>query len=363
MEEKKRLCLVIPSLHPGGMERVMSQLAQYFSAIDSLETHMILYGRKPELFYNIPDKIILHLPKNGFNNRIRLLLTISRLFFLRNKIIELRPDIILSFGERWNSFVLISVLGLSIPVFISDRCSPIKNLGYLHEILRRILYKKAAGIVVQTQKAMDIYQLRFKNVKVAVIGNPIREIPQLESMTKESIILTVGRIIPSKNHAKLIDSFLKLNMPDWKLYIVGGNALRMNLLEELRAKVNSLGASDRIKLTGSVRDVDQYYRMSKIFVFTSESEGFPNVIGEAMAASLPVVSFDCMAGPSDMINDGVNGFLIEMNNYLRLEDRLRLLMCNPGLINEIGIEARRSINRFSVEKMGGSYLKFITNKS
>lgn len=354
--------MVIPSLHPGGMERVMSQLAQYFSGIDSLEAHLILYGSKPELFYSIPDKTILHLPKNRFNNRLRLLSTISRLFFLRNKIIELKPNIILSFGERWNSFVLISVLGLSIPVFISDRCSPTKNLGYLHEILRGILYKKAAGIIVQTQKAMAIYQLRFKKVRVAVIGNPIREIPHLESLAKENIILTVGRIIPSKNHSKLIDSFLKLNIPDWKLYIVGGNALKMNLLEELRAKVNSLGASDRIILTGNVRDVDQYYRMSKIFVFTSESEGFPNVIGEAMAASLPVVSFDCMAGPSDMITDGVNGFLIEMNNYPRLEAKLRLLMCNPDLINEIGIEARRSIKRFSLGEMGESYLKFITNR-
>ncbi len=125
MQKKKKLCLVIPSLHSGGMERVMSQLAQYFSVIESLESHMILYGRKPELFYNIPDEIILHLPKNSFNNWIRLLSTISRLFFLRNKIIELRPDIILSFGERWNSFVLISVLGLSFPfLYLIDAAPP-----------------------------------------------------------------------------------------------------------------------------------------------------------------------------------------------------------------------------------------------
>jgi GalNAc-alpha-(1->4)-GalNAc-alpha-(1->3)-diNAcBac-PP-undecaprenol alpha-1,4-N-acetyl-D-galactosaminyltransferase len=355
----KKICLTIHSLQSGGMERVMSELARFFCIKNEVEVHLVLYGRNPEFFYNVPGNMIIHKPGSKFNNRFRQISLIRRLLFLRRKIVEINPDSILSFGEYWNNFVLLALLGLKYSVFVSDRCRPDKHLSILHQFLRRFLYRKSSGIIIQTSKAREFYKSFEKYVPVKVIGNPIREILTDPKAVKENIVLTVGRLIPSKNHDKLIMSFLKLNISGWKLVIIGGDALKMTLLKDLKNMVCELGAEDKIVLTGNRSDVDLFYMKSKIFVLTSESEGFPNVIGEAMSAGLPVVSFDCIAGPSELITDGKDGFLIPISDYSQLEQKLEILMNNADLRDQIGHEALRSIKKFSVEVIGEKFYSFI----
>jgi len=342
------------------MERVMSELATFFCKKSDLEVHLVLYGRAPEIFYNVPKNLFIHKPGSKFNNNFRQIATIGRLLFIRRVVIDINPVSILSFGEIWNSFILLALLGLKYRVFISDRCSPDKNLGYVHKRLRKWLYPKASGIITQTQKAKEIYQNLIQGTSIKVIGNPIREISQNQKVIRENIILTVGRLIPSKNHTKLIESFLRLNKSDWKLVIVGGDALNMTLMEELKALIDKLGVGEKVILTGNRSDVDSFYLKSKIFVLASQSEGFPNVLGEAMSATLPVVAFDCIAGPSEMITDGKDGFLVPLFDYKLLENRLSKLMNDPELREQVGREANKSIRRFLVDKIGEEYYSFIT---
>jgi glycosyltransferase involved in cell wall biosynthesis len=356
----RRICLIIPSLQPGGMEQVMCQLAFFFCKKNNIEIHLILFGRDPQIFYNIPDKLIIHRPKTKFNNNLRLISSLRRICYLRCEIQSMRPDSILSFGEYWNSFVLLALSGLKYKVTISDRCSPDKNLGFVHEKLRKWLYTNAFGIIVQTYRAKEVYQNIIKGSSIKVIGNPIREISLFHNVAKENIVLTVGRLIPSKNHARLIESFVRLNKPDWKLIIVGGDALKMNLMEDLKALINKLGVKENIILTGNRSDVDIFYRKSKIFVFTSQSEGFPNVIGEAMVTGLPVVAFDCVAGPSEMITDGKDGFLVPLFDFKLMEEKLLILMNDTELREKFGRAAMTSMERFSVDKIGEEYYSFIT---
>jgi GalNAc-alpha-(1->4)-GalNAc-alpha-(1->3)-diNAcBac-PP-undecaprenol alpha-1,4-N-acetyl-D-galactosaminyltransferase len=106
---KKKLCLVIPSLQPGGMERVMSELAGFFCQKNELEVHMVLYGKDPELFYHVPESLIIHEPVTTFNNKLRLFYTFGRLLYLRRRIKSIEPNTVLSFGEYWNSFVLLII--------------------------------------------------------------------------------------------------------------------------------------------------------------------------------------------------------------------------------------------------------------
>jgi GalNAc-alpha-(1->4)-GalNAc-alpha-(1->3)-diNAcBac-PP-undecaprenol alpha-1,4-N-acetyl-D-galactosaminyltransferase len=359
--DRKNICLVIHSLQAGGMERVMSELADYFCRKNGVIVHMVLYGRKPVIFYHIPDNLIIHKPILDFNDRFRRLSTLKRMLFLRKTIKSINPVTVLSFGENWNSFVILSLLGLRYPVFVSDRCRPDKNLGPFYQNLRKLLYPKAAGIIVQTSLAKEIYQKSIKHSSFKVIGNPVREISTDQVVKKENIVLTVGRIIPTKNHSRLIDSFLNLNNSEWNLVIVGGNALNMNLIKNLEDQINEKGANGKIILTGSRADVDLFYRKSRIFVLTSESEGFPNVIGEAMSAGLPVVAFDCIAGPSEIITDGKDGFLIPLHNYKILEDRLYSLMNDPEMRDRIGNEARKSITRFSPQNICEDFFSYITS--
>lgn len=344
--KKTKVCFVIPSLHAGGMERVMTHLIWYFNSREEIELHLILYGINRDVFYEIPKNMKIHKPQFTFDNTKRFLHTVATILFLRKKIREIHPDTVLSFGEIWNNIVILSCLGLKVPVYISDRCQPNKQLSFRQEWLRKVLYPKAKGIIVQTSTARDIYINKFKNKNIFVIGNPIRKIDSSISIPKENVVLSVGRLIHSKHFDELIKLFSRIGIPGWKLIIVGDDALKQQNRIKFEALIETLGARDRIELAGERSDVDSFYLRSKIFAFTSSSEGFPNVIGEAMSARLPVVSFDCIAGPSEMIQDGKNGFLVPLFNYTLFEEKLRSLMKNEFLQNKLGQQARSDIHTY-----------------
>src|SRR5690606_4069636 len=110
--------------------------------------------------------------------------------------------------------------------------------------------------------------------------------------------------------------------------------------------------NEKVLLLGKQTDVDHYYRQSKIFAFTSESEGFPNVIGEAMSAGLPVIAFDCVAGPSEMMTNEINGYLIPLFDYELFRKRLETLMKDEELRIRLGEKAREDIKQFEINKVG-----------
>ena len=359
---KKKICLIIHALSPGGMERVMSQLAVYFSRKDTIEIHLILYGIRRDVFYPLPSSVIIHRPEFTFKNDHRTWNTFRTLLFLRKTVKEINPNSILSFGEIWNNLVLLALYKLKIPVYISDRSTPGKNLGTLHNRLKKWLYPTATGLIAQTDKAKKVAESNHHIPNIRVIGNPIRDVMPNCSEIKENIVLIVGRIIRTKHLDELIRLFVRLNIPEWKLVIVGGDAQGQNLMNELDNLIRKLDVKERVELTGTQADVDSYYQKSKIFAFTSSSEGFPNVVGEAMSAGLPVVSFDCVAGPSEMIEDGKSGFLVDVFDYETFSEKLKLLMEDSALRHRLGTEARKTIQRFSVESVGEQFLSFILNE-
>ncbi len=358
-ELKKKICFVIPSLQCGGMERVMSELLNYFSANNNYELHLILYGQKREIFYKINNSIFIHKPRFDFNNAYRFYYSLKTLFYLRKVIKQINPVSILSFGELWNNFVLISTLGLKYPVYVSDRSSPAKRYKISQELLRKILYKNASAVIVQTEKAKEIYKNKFIYKNIVVIGNPIRAISSLQKAARENTVLTVGRLIKTKHHDELIKIFLKINMPGWKLIIAGDDAQKQKNRAKLEKMIKDNNAEEKVILAGTVENLDELYLKSKIFAFTSSSEGFPNVIGEAQAAGLPVIAFDCIAGPSDLIENGINGILIPLFDYKAYEEKLRILMRDENLRFQLGEKARESIKNFSIENICKKFEKIL----
>ena len=359
---KKKICLVIPSLQAGGMERVMSELANYFALKNDVEVHLILYGIKREIFYSIHESIIIHKPAFIFNNRWRLYYTLKTLLFLRKTLKSINPDCILSFGEYWNNFVLLSIFGLKYPAFVSDRSQPDKSLGWFHDRLRHWLYPRAKGLILQTEKAKEIYLSHNNHHNIAVIGNPIKKFEAYNlPEVREKNILMVGRLIKTKHQNKLIEIFAKLKLPEWKLIIVGYDHLKQQNLVRLKKLAKDLNVENQVIFTGKLDNVDKVYIQSSIFAFTSSSEGFPNVIGEALAAGLPVVAYNCMAGPSEIITDGENGFLIPVFDDDKFREKLQLLINNEELRQEMSEKARVSIQKFSIESIGQQYLDFISS--
>jgi glycosyltransferase involved in cell wall biosynthesis len=363
MPNKKRIALLIPSLQAGGMERVMSELANHFVRKADCEVYLILYGLKRDIFYSIADEIIVHKPDFEFDSSKRLWNTIKTLWFLRKKLNKLEVDAALSFGEYWNNLVLLSTLGTSIPVFVSDRSQPNKSLGKVQDFLRNWLYPKAKGVIAQTEKAKMIYEKLYVHNNISVIGNPIRPILSAEYSDegRENIVLMVGRLIASKHQDRLIQIFLNINNPDWRLVIVGYDHLKQNHSERLQKMIDDNNATERITLAGKQTDVENFYLKSKIFAFTSSSEGFPNVIGEAFSAGLPAVSYDCDAGPSDLIEHGRNGYLVPVFDDQSFEVHLKILMESEELRRNFAQKALDGIKQFSSKKIGDDFYQFITN--
>ena len=139
----------------------------------------------------------------------------------------------------------------------------------------------------------------------------------------------------------LIQSLKKGNFENGKVDLSAG-------LKEL---ARELGVEDKVIFTGASKDVNSYLLKSKIFAFTSDHEGFPNSLGEAMAAGLPVVSYDCVAGPSDMIDDGVNGYLVPVFDDELFIKRLDYLMSHEDERQQIGKAAREKIKQFDAKSI------------
>lgn len=357
-----KIALVIPSLQTGGMERVMSELAHYFCKQSNLEVHIILYGIKRDVFYQLPNNVHIHKPSFVFDNQVRIWSTMRTISWLRREIKSINPSSVLSFGELWNNFVLLSTLGLKHPVFVSDRCQPNKSLGKLHDLLRNWLYPKAAGVICQTETAKNIYTKMFKHDNFVVIGNPIRKIVSNSQIPRENIVLSVGRLIKTKHHDDLIMIFSEINSKDWKLVIVGGDALQQKNKLKLEGLVRELNMENKIKLVGKRSDVDDFYNQAKIFAFTSSSEGFPNVVGEAMSAGLPVIAYDCIAGPSDMIEHKKTGYLIKLHDKESFKIHLKYLMDNEEQNQIMSKKSQEKILQFSVSEIAKKFQQTLLNE-
>ena len=115
-------------------------------------------------------------------------------------------------------------------------------------------------------------------------------------------------------------------------------------MDSVRQKVFAYGLSSNVEFCGNVRDVDKYILGSEIFAFTSLSEGFPNALLEAMSGGLACVSYDCVAGPSELIHDAESGYLVPQGNKALFATRLRELMDDAGLRRRIQ-EAAKEFSR------------------
>jgi glycosyltransferase involved in cell wall biosynthesis len=342
------------------MERVMSELAWYFSEKEEVELHLVLYGISRQVFYSLPENVMLHSPDFSFNNRLRFLNTIRTLAFLRKSIRKIAPDTILSFGEYWNNFVLLALLGLKYPVYLSDRSQPDKSLGAFHDRMRHWLYPGSRGLILQTEMAKEIYLRKNRHNNIAVIGNPIRSFGEVKNgRMREKHVLMVGRLIRTKHQDMLIEMFARVCRHDWKLMIVGYDHMKQQHMDRLKSLARELRVEKQVVFMGKQDKIEEIYLRSSIFAFTSSSEGFPNVIGEAMSAGLPVVAFDCVAGPSEMIQDGKNGFLSPLFNKEDFQGNLARLMDDPELRIQMGSRARESIQRFSRDRICEEFYRFI----
>lgn len=361
MALSRKTAILIPTLNIGGSERVASLLANEFARRPGLESHVVMYGNFSGCSYKLSDSVVLHYPYFEFDNRFRTLSTLRRLLFLRKILKDGEYDGVLSFGNLWNNFAMVAGIGLRKSIYLSDRSSPERKIGRLQSLLCRLLYPKASGLLAQTAKARDVAVKRGLNRRVRVVPNPV-VIPRASpESARQNLILSVGRMVATKNHDQLIKIFASLGAQadDWRLVIVGDDDQQQKHRSKLEELARRYGVFDRVVFAGEQTDVQPYYDQAKVFAFTSSSEGFPNAIAEALASGLPVISYDCVAGPSDLITNGENGYLVDVFDKESFRDRLTDLITDEQKRFRMSTRARESVAKFSVEHVASDILEFM----
>lgn len=344
------------------MEKVMATLLSEFASKEKFSLHLILIGKERKILQQIPQAIQIHKPNWIFNDNFRLWHTIRTIFFIRSNIKIIKPDTVLSFGEIWNNLVLLSCLGLEYPIFISDRSTPNKNLGKLHNYLRKKLYPKAKGFIAQTKISAQYAANNSWNRNIKVIGNPVQQVA-FQANHDSNKVLTVGRLIPTKNTDRILEVFrqIQVSQPSsWELVVVGGDSQKHAEFKRLNEFVNKYNLKKKVSLLGERNDVANFYKSCSVFAFMSESEGFPNALAEAMAAGMAVIAYDCVAGPADMIDDGINGYLIPLGDEVRFEERLMSLINDKQLRKDFGLKARAKMKNFNETTVTQEFENFLT---
>lgn len=353
---------MIPSLEAGGAERVVATLSN--NLIDYYDVTIIILFESP-IFFDIDSRIRIVFCGTRYKPVYSLKHSLKTHFRLTRSVVKnLKAhhiDVIIGFMTTPNIYAIIAARMARIPCIISERVHPeyIKTSKFWFT-LRKRLYPFANKLIVQTQDISDYFSKFVNTKKIEIILNPLN--PDLvnkknRQTSNDNLILNVGRLDYQKNQDMLIKAFANVNHENWKLIIVGDGEEKANY-EQL---INNLQLQNKVVLIGNVSNIAAYYNKADVFVFTSRFEGFPNALTEAMYYGLPCISTDCPSGPSELISDNVNGFLIPSENQQALEEKLELLMNNSELRKKVGHAAEQNIDKFKVETVSLEWQKIINN--
>lgn len=343
----KKLLFYIDSMQMGGANRVMANLTEYFS---SLCYSVILVNdiRTPEGIgeYPISSKVkrLFIMDKTDNGNRIGK--NINRIKKLRKLLKEEKPDVAISFMGPPNGRLLIASIGLKTKVIVSVRNDPYREYGKgIRKRIANMLFHLADGCVFQTKDAAAYFDKRIRR-KSQIILNPVREeFYSIKRQTNPQNIISVGRLFPQKNHALLIQAFAQVadKYPKEKLIIYGEGELR----SELQDLITELNLQDRVILPGQSTNIPQILSNTKVFVLSSDYEGMPNALMEAMAAGVPVIATDCPCGGSrTLIENSDQGILVACGNVEHFANALQNVLGDDELRKRMSTEGKMRAEKF-----------------
>lgn len=338
----------------------MANLAEYFHEKKYDVILVTQYKREDE--YDIPDEL-----RRVYSEPDELELQGGRIknFFVRFKTLReiwkaYKPDVILAFLGKNNLMAVATAAFLPSKVAVSVRGEPTMEYeGKLMQSIAKFVFRFADGVVLQTQRARAFFPRAVRR-KSVILPNPLN--PQVLGRDictdTDQLIVTAGRLDENKNHTMLIHAFSKIadEYPLMKLVIYGEGNLRTKL--EILAEEK--GLADRIELPGNVSDVADRIAKARIFALTSNTEGMPNSVMEAMALGIPVIATDCpCGGPAELIKDGVNGLLVPVGDAFALADAFRRILEDADFEKKLRAEASKITERLAPEKVNAQWEEYL----
>lgn len=349
--------------HSGGMERVLANKANYLVE-HGFEVVVITtdqHGEAP--FFHLDERIkcydlgINYEENNGSSFLNKLIHYPGKQWKHRKKLSELlkreRPDITISMFCNDVSFIPDIKDGSKKVLEI--HFSKYKRIQYGRKGLWKLADK---WLSIQDEKwvrRFDKFIVLTEEDRrywgeldnIAVIPNARTFIPSHAADMENKKVIAVGRYTYQKGFERLIEVWrlVASDFPDWRLEIVGDGEEK----EKLKGLIDRYGLENSLALVPANDEIEQHYLSSSVYVMTSRYEGLPMVLLEAQAFGLPIISFCCKCGPSDVVKDGRNGFLIEEDDVETFALQLKKVLADVNLRKKMSENALVSSEQFSVE--------------
>lgn len=351
----------------GGMERIITQKMNYLSQNYNYNIYVMTTDQHDkEKYFYLNEKIkhidlgINYLDDINKNFFKRILIYIQKQKKhekkLKNIINEIKPEILISLGDEDRNFIY-KFKNKNIKIvrehhFNKNYLLQSETRNFIYKLKAYYMYFKDIYLVNKYDEFIVLTEEdkeKWHNKKIKSIPNFINNIPEKSSNYENKKIISVGRLEYQKGYDILINvwNIISKKYPNWILEIYGEGIER----ESLQNKINKLGLEKSFILKGTVKNIQDKYLESSIYIMSSRFEGMPMVLLESMAYGLPVVSFDCPCGPKDIIKDNEDGFLVKFGNIEQMAEKIEKLILDEEKRKFFGKNARKNIQRYSQDKI------------
>lgn len=343
-----RIAFVSQSIAGGGAERVTVNLANRLVTLENMKVFLIT-GKATENDYVCDNRV--HCIRALKVNLVQDILTLRKLVF------QHEIDIVVGMGIFSNFCVCLANWEIPAKMVISERNAPAYDkISKKSKLLRFLTYRLADAYVFQTAGAKAFYSKAIQRRGV-IIPNPIK--PGLPMRTNEhrKEIVAAGRLSVQKNFAMLLDAFAIIcqEKPEYILRIFGQGPCE----HALRQQSENLGIADRVVFEGFCDHVHEKIKDSDIFVLSSDFEGIPNALMEAMAMGFPSVSTDCPSGgPQMLIQHKENGLLVPVNDAKKMAEEILWLIDHPEQKERLASAAKETYAKYSIDEITQKWISF-----
>lgn len=338
----KKYMFIVPSLSSGGAERAVVNLSSQL-AIDGEDVTVVIYFRMPDE-YKVQDKVkIINLSgdEEATYNRIAYL---KKIWMLRKILKKQKPDYVLPFLPQVTIHAAIAGFDMHNKIIHTLRNNPaVTPPNKIKRYLCNKITCKSWKTIVQNEKQRSYYPEKYQK-KMHVLFNPVsNELININKHYKDTIrtIIAVGRLDEQKNFEMLIRAMKKsLDVHrDIQLKIYGEGQLRTSL----QHLIDENKLQESVFLMGRSSDMLTVYHNADMFILSSNYEGMPNTLIEAMAVGLPCIATDCETGPADLIITNENGILFPVGREERLVEAINQLIENPFEAIAMGKKAKITV--------------------